>query len=232
MGGDFSTSLRRQTGSQWGKRILGGMALTTAAYLGVQGIRCYRAVHKAAAKLASYPVQVAHLNYGEMAYLNIPPATTCANTSAPIILSLHGLYGGYDQATENVKDFSKPYRIIAPSRFGYPGSSISKNGTPKEQAAALLELLDTLNIEKVYVLGASAGGTPAIRFALDDPERTAQALFFSAPPPSGIKSHKNCRAHGACLCSKPQLPNVTAVPLLSTDLWAAFKHYLWDAPTT
>ena len=182
MGGDFSTSLRRQTGSQWGKRILGGMALTTAAYLGVQGIRCYRAVHKAAAKLASYPVQVAHLNYGEMAYLNIPPATNCANTSAPIILSLHGLYGGYDQATENVKDFSKPYRIIAPSRFGYPGSSISKNGTPKEQAAALLELLDTLNIEKVYVLGASAGGTPAIRFALDYPERASGLILLSSAP--------------------------------------------------
>ena len=65
-------------------------------------------------------------------------------------------------------------------------------GGRREQAAALLELLDTLNIEKVYVLGASAGGTPAIRFALDYPERTAQALFFSAPPLSGIKSHKSC----------------------------------------
>ena len=65
-------------------------------------------------------------------------------------------------------------------------------GGRQEQDAALIELLDTLNIEKVYVLGASAGGTPAIRFALDYPERTAQALFFSAPPPSGIKSHKSC----------------------------------------
>lgn len=60
-----------------------------------------------------------------------------------------------------------------------------RQGGRQEQAAALLELLDTLNIEKVYVLGASAGGTPAMRFALDDPERTAQALFFSAPPRLG-----------------------------------------------
>ena len=109
---------------------------------------------------------------------------------------------------------------------------VPRQGGRQEQSTALIELLDTLNIEKVYVLGVSAGGTPAIRFALDDPERTAQALFFSAPPPSGIKSRKSCRACGTCLCSKPQLPNMTAVPLLSTDLWAAFKHYLWDAPTT
>ena len=50
---------------------------------------------------------------------------------------------------------------------------------------------------QVYVLGVSAGGTPAIRFALDDPERTAQALFFSAPPPSGIKSHKTAGRMGS-----------------------------------
>ena len=69
-----------------------------------------------------------------------------------------------------------------------------RQGGRQEQDAALIELLDTLNIEKVYVLGASAGGTPAIRFALDD--HVPQALFFSAPPPSGIKSRKSCRECG------------------------------------
>lgn len=58
-------------------------------------------------------------------------------------------------------------------------------GGRREQSTALIELLDTLNIEKVYVLGVSAGGTPAMRFTFDDPERTAQALFFSAPPRLG-----------------------------------------------
>uniref|UniRef100_UPI0028E18E35 alpha/beta fold hydrolase n=1 Tax=Bradyrhizobium cosmicum TaxID=1404864 RepID=UPI0028E18E35 len=78
-----------------------------------------------------------------------------------------------DQAFENVRELSEHYRIIAPSRFGYPGSSVAGEGTPKEQAAALIALLNILNIETVYVLGASAGGTLALRFALDYPERTA-----------------------------------------------------------
>ena len=55
-------------------------------------------------------------------------------------------------------------------------------GGRREQSTALLELLDTLNIEKVYVLGASAGGTPAIRFALDNPERTAGLILLSSAP--------------------------------------------------
>lgn len=34
------------------------------------------------------------------------------------LLSVHGLYGGYDQAFENVESFSSRYRIIAPSFWG------------------------------------------------------------------------------------------------------------------
>lgn len=55
-------------------------------------------------------------------------------------------------------------------------------GGRREQSTALIELLDTLNIEKVYVLGASAGGTPAIRFALDDPERASGLILLSSAP--------------------------------------------------
>ena len=55
-------------------------------------------------------------------------------------------------------------------------------GGRQEQNAALIELLDTLNIERVYVLGASAGGTPAMRFALDDPKRTTGIILLSSAP--------------------------------------------------
>ena len=57
-----------------------------------------------------------------------------------------------------------------------------RQGGRQEQSTALIELLDTLNIEKVYVLGASAGGTPAMRFALDDPERTTGIILLSSAP--------------------------------------------------
>lgn len=104
------------------------------------------------------------------------------------LLSVHGLYGGYDQALENVGSLSSRYRILAPSRFGYPGSSVKGEGTPREQAEAYVELLDILGIERVFILGASAGGTPAIRFALDFPQRAKGLILYTALPRRGTRS--------------------------------------------
>ncbi|ERT66718.1 hypothetical protein HMPREF0742_00845 [Rothia aeria F0184] len=104
-----------------------------------------------------------------------------------------------------------------------------RQGGRQEQDAALIELLDTLNIEKSMFWEPQPEEHPLCASPLMT-QNVPQALFFSAPPPSRIKSRKSCWACGTCLCSKPQLPNVAAVPLLSTDLWAAFKHYLQDAP--
>ncbi|MFZ1646516.1 MAG: alpha/beta hydrolase, partial [Blautia wexlerae] len=70
-----------------------------------------------------------------------------------------------------MKSLSKYMRIIAPSRFGYLESDVKGKGIPKDQSKAYVELLDKLGIDKVYVMGASAGGTSAIRVALDYPER-------------------------------------------------------------
>ena len=68
--------------------------------------------------------------------------------------------------------------------LGYPWAVVlvPHQGGRREQSTALIELLDTLNIEKVYVLGVSAGGTPAMRFTLDDPERTAGLILLSSAP--------------------------------------------------
>lgn len=101
-----------------------------------------------------------------------------------MILSVHGIFGGYDQAYDTCKEFCSDYRIIAPSRFGYLGSDVSGDGTPARQAAAYVELLDKLGIDKVYLLATSAGGSVAIRFSLDYPQRTkGLILYCSAMPP-------------------------------------------------
>ncbi len=51
-----------------------------------------------------------------------------------VILSIHGIFGGYDQAFDTCKDKVDDFRIIAPSRFGYLESDILGDGTPAEQA--------------------------------------------------------------------------------------------------
>lgn len=170
----------------WYKRmwiyIVGGVLLLLAAYLIVQGIRCSIAVKESKERLAAYGAETVQLSYGNMSYVDAGEGET--------ILSVHGIFGGYDQAYDTCKDFSSDYRIIAPSRFGYLGSDILGDGTPAEQAIAYVELLDKLGIDKVYLLATSAGGSVAIRFALDYPERTKGLILYCSAMPFTEKPEK------------------------------------------
>ncbi len=155
--------------------ILFGVLFVIAVYLFVQAIRCGIAVKEGEKRLLSYNARTADLSYGKMTYVD--------EGNGEAILSVHGIFGGYDQAFDTCKDFASDFRIIAPSRFGYLGSDISGKGTPAEQAAAYAELLDKLGIEKVYLLATSAGGSVAIRFALDFPERTKGLILYCSAMP-------------------------------------------------
>jgi pimeloyl-ACP methyl ester carboxylesterase len=175
--------------------VIGGVLLFLAVYLVVQGIRCRIAVKESRERLAAYGAETVQLSYGKMSYVDTGEGET--------ILSVHGIFGGYDQAYDTCKDFSSDYRIIAPSRFGYLGSDVLGDGTPAEQAAAFVELLDKLGIDKVYVLATSAGGSAAIRFALDYPERTKGLILYSSAMPFTEKPEKYSEYAGppAFLCN-------------------------------
>lgn len=166
-----------------------------AAYLVIQGIRCRSSVKKGEERLTSYNVHSASLSYGNMIYVD--------EGSGEALLSVHGIFGGYDQAFDTCKDFVSDFRIIAPSRFGYLGSDISGKGTPAEQAAAYVELLDRLDIDKVYLVATSAGGSIAIRFALDYPERTKGLILYCSAMPPAEKPEKYAEYAGppAFLCN-------------------------------
>lgn len=153
-----------------------------AIYFLVQGIRCGAAVRESKNRLAAYNAQTAALSYGEITYVD--------SGEGEVILSVHGIFGGYDQAYDTCKDFCSDYRIIAPSRFGYLGSDVSGDGTPARQAAAYVELLDKLGIDKVYLLATSAGGSVAIRFALDYPQRTKGLILYCSTMPPVEKPEK------------------------------------------
>ena len=157
--------------------ILVGVLLVAGMYLLVQGIRCNRATKEKLKQLSEYDAKTISLSYGDMSYVD--------KGNGEVILSVHGIFGGYDQAFDTCKDFASGYRILAPSRFGYLGSDMLGSETPAEQATAYAELLDRLGIDKVYLLATSAGGSIAIRFALDYPERTkGLILYCSAMPPA------------------------------------------------
>lgn len=178
-----------------GKRVIGIILLVLAAYLAVQGLRCRLAVGKSRDRLESYGAKTADLSYGKMSYVD--------RGEGEVILSVHGIFGGYDQAYDTCENLSSDFRIIAPSRFGYPGSDICGDGTPREQADAYAELLDQLGIDQVFVLSTSAGGAAAFQFALNYPERTKGLILCCSAVPPAEKPEKYSEYAGppAFLCN-------------------------------
>jgi len=90
----------------------------------------------------------------------------------PPLLMIHGTGGGFDQGLAFARRLSEAgWRVIAPSRFGYLGSDFPEDASSAAQADAFVDLLDHLGIDRLPVLGGSAGALSALSFAIRHPER-------------------------------------------------------------
>jgi pimeloyl-ACP methyl ester carboxylesterase len=98
--------------------------------------------------------------------------------TGPYLMVMHGGPGGYDQTAALFSDmFGKGFRIISWSRPGYIRTPLSVATAFEAQADAAIALLDALHIDRVAVLGYSAGGPPAVYFSARYPDR-AWALIL------------------------------------------------------
>jgi 2-hydroxy-6-oxonona-2,4-dienedioate hydrolase len=94
---------------------------------------------------------------------------------------VHGAAGGFDQGIDMTCVMAgRGYRLIVPSRFGYLRSTLPGNLTTAMQADAYAQLLDRLGIDKVAVVGISAGAWSSTQFAIRHPER-CRALVLLVP---------------------------------------------------
>ena len=117
--------------------------------------------------------------YGKISYID-------KGEGEPFLI-IHGITGGYDQGFDVMSDRTDDYRIIAPSRFGYPGSDMPEGATVDMQVDAFIELLDKLGIEKTFVTATSAGGAIAQRFALMYPQRCKGLVLYCSGYPETSK---------------------------------------------
>jgi len=113
------------------------------------------------------------------------------------LLMIHGTGGGFDQGLAFADGLvAAGYRVIAPSRFGYLRSAFPAHPSSEHQADAFVDLLDALGIEKVAVVGGSAGALSATAFAIRHPGRCTALVGLVpasyapdrslAPPPGAL----------------------------------------------
>ncbi|HET9793397.1 MAG TPA: alpha/beta hydrolase [Thermoanaerobaculia bacterium] len=114
----------------------------------------------------------------------------------PVVLSIHGAGGGWDQGLDLAGWLGrKEYRVVAMSRFGYLRTPVPPDASAEAQADAHACLLDELGVSRAAVIGVSAGGPSALQFAIRHPDRCAALVLMVpgvyAPRPGGAPSVKS-----------------------------------------
>jgi 2-hydroxy-6-oxonona-2,4-dienedioate hydrolase len=99
--------------------------------------------------------------------------------SGTLVLMIHGTGGGFDQGLRFASALKElGHKIVSPSRFGYLRSDFPADASLAHQADAFAILLDHLGIDRLAVIGGSAGALSAAAFALKYPDRCRSLVLL------------------------------------------------------
>ena len=143
--------------------VLAGLAVGVAIPAYGVYLRYRRDMNAARARLAAVDRHVISTQWGAVEYAE--------RGGGDPVLVVHGIFHNCVGGLLSVRDLFLDRRVIAPSRFGYLGSTMPPNATPAAQADAFAALLDALDIGQIDVVGLSAGATSALQLALRHPEK-------------------------------------------------------------
>lgn len=165
-------------------KLLVSSALTTSVVI-AGSHRFRRDMARARERVSQVPCAVVETSFGALEYAAVGEGEP--------VLAVHGIFGGRDQGLASFGGLLPDRRVLAPSRFGYLGSSLPPGATPAWQAEAFAELLDALGIDQIDVIGYSAGSVSSLQLALRHPSRVRTLSVMCgdwpgaaavAPPPA------------------------------------------------
>lgn len=100
---------------------------------------------------------------------------------APLVI-LHGLFGSLENWGMQAKALSEQFDILAIDLRNHGRSPHAEAIDYKLMSTDLLELLDSLSLDKVLLMGHSMGGKVAMQFALDYPGRVEKLVVVDIAP--------------------------------------------------
>jgi pimeloyl-ACP methyl ester carboxylesterase len=117
--------------------------------------------------------RVVLLHGQELSYLDVG--------HGPAVLFIHGLLGSQRHWTHLVEGLSFDQRVVIPDLYGHGGSARPTGDySLGAHAATLRDLLDSLDIDRVTLVGHSLGGGIAMQFWYLFPERVERLVLVSS----------------------------------------------------
>jgi pimeloyl-ACP methyl ester carboxylesterase len=131
-------------------------------------------MQRAWSRIAASPTGTLETHLGTVQYAD--------QGAGPPVLVCHGVFGCHADAVDGwwTRMLGEGFRIIAPSRFGYFGSTLPPNATPADQAEVYTLLLDQLGIDRAAIVAYSAGSASALELALRHPDRVLGLVLANA----------------------------------------------------
>jgi esterase len=108
----------------------------------------------------------------------------------PLVV-LHGLFGTWENLGASVRALAEHWDVIAPDLRNHGRSVHTQEHSYPLMAADLAELLDSLSIESVSLLGHSMGGKVAMEFALTYPKRVEKLIVVDIAPVEYPAHHRD-----------------------------------------
>ena len=110
--------------------------------------------------------------------------------SGPVVVILNGGHCTRDTRLGHERLAEHGFTVVEVSRPGYDDTPVAVGRSARDQADAVVGLLDALNIERASVVAISAAGHVAIELARRHPDRVDRVVFESAvalPWPTAIR---------------------------------------------
>jgi len=108
----------------------------------------------------------------------------------PLIL-LHGLFGSGDNWGTVAKHFSQHYQVISVDLRNHGKSPHSASQNYANMADDLLDLCDSLGLDRIHLLGHSLGGKVAMQFATHFPDRLEKLVVVDM----AIRAYADAHTH-------------------------------------
>lgn len=113
------------------------------------------------------------------------------NPSNPPLIILHGLFGTWENWRAQIKLLAEQFDVIAVDLRNHGASPHSDNINYALMAQDVIDLMDSLQIERCALLGHSMGGKVAMQLALEHPQRIERLVIVDIAPVAYEHHHRD-----------------------------------------